>query len=53
MSGSDEKAGMGGESLPAGTGFIEKPFTVKGMLQAVRTALDGKAEEEEGRCNAG
>jgi PAS domain S-box-containing protein len=45
MSGYDEKAAMGGESLPAGTGFIEKPFTVKGMLQAVRRALDGKAEQ--------
>jgi PAS domain S-box-containing protein len=45
MSGYDEQAARGGEPLPAGTGFIEKPFTVKGMLQAVRAALDSKTDQ--------
>jgi two-component system cell cycle sensor histidine kinase/response regulator CckA len=42
MSGYDEKFAMQGESLPAGAGFLEKPFTVEGVLQTVRAALDGK-----------
>jgi two-component system cell cycle sensor histidine kinase/response regulator CckA len=40
MSGYDERAVMQGDSFPPGTGFLEKPFTVEGLLQTVRAALD-------------
>jgi FixJ family two-component response regulator len=43
MSGYDEEAAMRGDSLPPGTGFLEKPFTVEGLLQTVRAALDTKS----------
>ena len=42
MSGYDGQAVMRGDSLPPGTGFLEKPFTVEGLLQTVRAALDAK-----------
>jgi PAS domain S-box-containing protein len=42
MSGYDEQAVMGGKALPSSTSFLEKPFTVEGVLQAVRAALDAK-----------
>jgi two-component system, cell cycle sensor histidine kinase and response regulator CckA len=42
MSGYDEKVAMKGKTLPAGVAFLEKPFTVEGVLQTVRGALDGK-----------
>ena len=42
MSGYDGPAVMRGDSLPPGTGFLEKPFTVEGLLQTVRAALDAK-----------
>jgi DNA-binding response OmpR family regulator len=40
MSGYDEQAAMRGEALPVGTQFLEKPFTVEGLLRSVRAALD-------------
>jgi two-component system cell cycle sensor histidine kinase/response regulator CckA len=40
MSGCDEKVATQGETLPAGVAFLEKPFTVEGVLQTVRAALD-------------
>ncbi|MEP7228483.1 MAG: hypothetical protein ABI785_14050 [Gemmatimonadales bacterium] len=42
MSGYDGQAVMRGDSLPPGTGFLEKPFKVQGLLQTVRAALDAK-----------
>jgi two-component system, cell cycle sensor histidine kinase and response regulator CckA len=42
MSGYDEKVATQGGALPAGTTFLEKPFTVEGLLQTVRATLDGK-----------
>ncbi len=42
MSGYDKEAAMRGEALPAGTPFLEKPFTVDGLLRGVRAALDGE-----------
>jgi len=42
MSGYDGQTVMRRDSLPAGTGFLEKPFTVEGLLQTVRAALDAK-----------
>ena len=43
MSGFDENAAMQGGTLPAGVAFLEKPFTIERVLQAVRGALDGRA----------
>jgi DNA-binding response OmpR family regulator len=40
MSGFDEKAATRGKALLAGVAFVEKPFTVEGVLQTVRAALD-------------
>lgn len=42
MSGYDAKVAMQGGRLPAGAAFLEKPFTVQGLLQTVRLALDAK-----------
>lgn len=42
MSGYDEKVAMQGGTLPAGAAFLEKPFTLEGVLQTVRAALDGR-----------
>jgi PAS domain S-box-containing protein len=42
MSGYDQEAAMRGEALPAGTPFLEKPFTVEGLLRGVRAALDAE-----------
>lgn len=42
MSGYDGQTVMRRDSLPAGTGFLEKPFTVEELLQTVRAALDAK-----------
>lgn len=44
MPGYDEQATLEGEGLPAGTRFLEKPFTVPGLLQSVRAALDAGGE---------
>jgi CheY-like chemotaxis protein len=44
LSGYDAQAELRGESLPAGTFFLAKPFTVNGMLLALRTALDAMPE---------
>jgi len=41
MSGYDEQAVLRGEPLPAGVHFLEKPFTLEGILQAVRATIDG------------
>jgi two-component system, cell cycle sensor histidine kinase and response regulator CckA len=43
MSGYDEQAAVRGKPLPPETTFLEKPFTVEGLLQAVRTVLDKAA----------
>ena len=40
MSGYDERASMGGEGLPAHLNFMEKPFSMDGLLQRVRETLD-------------
>jgi CheY-like chemotaxis protein len=40
MSGYDERAVMRVDRLPPDTGFLEKPFTVEGLLQTVRAVLD-------------
>lgn len=42
MSGYDGQAVMRGGGLPPGTRLLEKPFTVEGLLQAVRATLDAK-----------
>jgi two-component system, cell cycle sensor histidine kinase and response regulator CckA len=42
MSGYAEQAAVREHSLRLGTGFLEKPFTVEGLLQTVRAALDAK-----------
>lgn len=42
MSGYAEKA-VAREHSPRGTRFLEKPFTVEGLLQTVRAALDAKS----------
>jgi PAS domain S-box-containing protein len=44
MSGYDEHAAVEGEALPADIPFLEKPFTVEGLLRAVRAALDAGRE---------
>jgi two-component system cell cycle sensor histidine kinase/response regulator CckA len=44
ISGYDEQVTLKGERLPAGTRFLEKPFTVPGLLQSVRAALDAGGE---------
>jgi two-component system cell cycle sensor histidine kinase/response regulator CckA len=40
LSGYDERAALRGEALPAGVRFLEKPFTVDGLLHSVRAVLD-------------
>lgn len=40
ISGSDEPAAAQGEPLPVGTRYLEKPFTMEGLLRTVRDALD-------------
>jgi two-component system, cell cycle sensor histidine kinase and response regulator CckA len=39
MSGYESQAQVQGEPLPGGTPFVPKPFTVDGVLEAVRAAL--------------
>jgi len=39
MSGYDEQSAMRGEPLPEGAPFLAKPFTVDGLLRAIRAAL--------------
>ncbi len=43
MSGYAEQAVLREHSFRLGTGFLEKPFTVEGLLQTVRAALDAKS----------
>jgi PAS domain S-box-containing protein len=52
MSGYDEQSVMGQDSLPPGTGFLEKPFTVEGLLQTVRGALDLDGDPPHDGCPA-
>jgi PAS domain S-box-containing protein len=40
ISGYDEEAALRGEPLPTGAGYLEKPFTLEGLLQTVRSAID-------------
>jgi CheY-like chemotaxis protein len=36
------QAGLRRDSLPPGTGFLDKPFTMEELLQTVRAVLDAK-----------
>lgn len=40
ISGSDDPAAAHGEALRPGTRYLEKPFTMEGLLRTVRNALD-------------
>ena len=40
ISGYDEEAALRGEPLPTGAAYLEKPFTLEGLLQTVRNAID-------------
>jgi len=46
MSGYDERAGTEGGAPLAGAGFIAKPFTVEGLLRAMRDVLDGAPDAD-------
>jgi PAS domain S-box-containing protein len=48
VSGYDEHASLRSEPLPVGTHFLEKPFTVDGLLRSVRAALDTGPERAVG-----
>jgi CheY-like chemotaxis protein len=41
MSGYSERAVASGGGMPAGTGFVEKPFTVEQLIHRTREILDG------------
>jgi PAS domain S-box-containing protein len=43
MSGYDAQAAMRGEALPPNAHFLEKPFTVEGLLRKVRSTLEASA----------
>jgi two-component system, cell cycle sensor histidine kinase and response regulator CckA len=47
MSGYTETNVANNGSLPAGTGFVEKPFTVDALMRQVREVLDAEVEQRE------
>ena len=43
MSGYSERAVTSDGTMPAGTGFVEKPFTVEQLISRTREILDGQS----------